>query len=591
MFLQFRWLINMHTLLRRILRLKSNLIAFMFAAAMMEGCGGDSTGNSSTLSVPTPVASLAIVSTTPDNGATGADNGTVSVDFTAPMDCITLNNGGFVLKDASNTSIAGKMICSSNRATFTPATDLLADEIYTASVSTVAKDIAGNPLATGRIWSFTAERAWRTATLIETDNTGYLLSISPKVATDSFGNALAVWNQQIPNTPIIFSIRFSLGSGWDISMPIGNLDYSSNPEIAIDTNGNAIALWEELGSNIWSNYYTVNHGWGTPEYIGTADAIGGLSPRIAFDKSGNAIAVWQQGDGARTNVWSNRYTPSGGWGVPELLENDDSGDALAPQLAVDSSGNAFAVWSQSDATGLFNIWSNRYTMGVGWGVPELLETNNGNAAEPLVAFDGKGNALAVWSQWGTSGSDIWANSYTAGQGWGTAFLIETDDTGAAYTPQVAFDDNGNGLVVWTQWTTITRTGPCLALASVGGGGCIPTTVKISNIWSRLYKAGEGWGSPELVEINDEGNASYPRFAFDGNGNALAVWTQSNGVLTSVWANRYRSDTGWGTASIIQSNNTGDAMEPDIAVNSDGSAIAVWGQLDGTRANVWANRFY
>lgn len=41
----------------------------------------------------------------------------------------------------------------------------------------------------------------------------------------------------------------------------------------------------------------------------------------------------------------------------------------------------------------------------------------------------------------------------AGTGWGTAALIETDDTGSGGSPQVAFDANGNALVVWSQFAT------------------------------------------------------------------------------------------------------------------------------------------
>jgi hypothetical protein len=47
------------------------------------------------------------------------------------------------------------------------------------------------------------------------------------------------------------------------------------------------------------------------------------------------------------------------WGSPVLIETDNAGDARYPQIAVDSSGNALAVWAQSDGT-RFNIWANRY---------------------------------------------------------------------------------------------------------------------------------------------------------------------------------------------------------------------------------------
>jgi len=39
----------------------------------------------------------------------------------------------------------------------------------------------------------------------------------------------------------------------------------------------------------------------------TDDAGGAFSPQIAIDTNGNAIAVWYQSDGARNNIWANRW--------------------------------------------------------------------------------------------------------------------------------------------------------------------------------------------------------------------------------------------------------------------------------------------
>ncbi len=58
-----------------------------------------------------------------------------------------------------------------------------------------------------------------------------------------------------------------------------------------------------------------------------------------------------------------------------------------------------------------------------WDVATLIESDNGKAGGPQIAIDTTGNALAVWSQDGGAHSNIWANLYTAGVGWGIAELI------------------------------------------------------------------------------------------------------------------------------------------------------------------------
>ena len=106
--------------------------------------------------------------------------------------------------------------------------------------------------------------------------------------------------------------------------------------------------------------------------------------------------MWQQSDGTRYNIWANRFNGTS-WGTAELIETDNAGNAQYPQIAFDSSGNAIAVWRQSDGT-RYNIWANRFN-GTSWGTAELIETDNaGNAQYPQIAFDSSGNAIAVWSK-------------------------------------------------------------------------------------------------------------------------------------------------------------------------------------------------
>jgi uncharacterized protein YkwD len=158
--------------------------------------------------------------------------------------------------------------------------------------------------------------------------------------------------------------------------------------------------------------------------------------------------VWKQSDvNARYNIYANRFNGTN-WGTAELFETDNAGNADQPQIALDSSGNAIAVWRQSDGT-RYNIYANRFN-GTNWGTAELFETDNvGNAFQPQIAFDSSGNAIAVWYQSDGTRANIYANRFN-GTIWGTAELIETDDAGNADQPQIAFDSSGNAIAVWKQ---------------------------------------------------------------------------------------------------------------------------------------------
>ena len=58
---------------------------------------------------------------------------------------------------------------------------------------------------------------------------------------------------------------------------------------------------------------------------------------------------------------------------------------------------------------------------------------------------------------------------------------------------------------------------------------------------------------------------------------------NGGTYATGWANRF-DGTNWGVAELIESDD-GDASNPEIAMAADGSALAVWFQDDGTRANI------
>jgi hypothetical protein len=64
------------------------------------------------------------------------------------------------------------------------------------------------------------------------------------------------------------------------------------------------------------------------------------------------------------------------WGTAQLIEMDNNDTAWYPQVGLDGSGNAVAVWRQ------FKIWSNRYVAGTGWGTAQLIETDSGGATDP-----------------------------------------------------------------------------------------------------------------------------------------------------------------------------------------------------------------
>ncbi len=96
-----------------------------------------------------------VSSTDPANGNTGVVlNQRVAATFSEAMDPLTITTETFTVMQGT-TLVSGAVTYTGVTATFTPASSLSASTVYTATIATGAKDLAGNALASDKVWSFT----------------------------------------------------------------------------------------------------------------------------------------------------------------------------------------------------------------------------------------------------------------------------------------------------------------------------------------------------------------------------------------------------------------------------------------------------
>ncbi len=311
--------------------------------------------------------------------------------------------------------------------------------------------------------------------------------------------------------------------------------------------------------------------WRVDTLIETDNSGSATDPEVAIDALGNALVVWSQSDGTRYNIWASRYTVGSGWGEAELIETDNAGDASGPQIAIDASGNGWAVWSQSDGGTSRNIWLNRYTAGSGWGEAELIgDGNAGRALSPQIAVNASGDALVVWVQsdgTGSSGNHIWARRHTNNQ-WGTAVAIE--NVGFVSSPRIVMDASGNAIAVWRR----------------------NDGADVYNIWANQYMAGNGWETAAPIDSGNNGDVTGLTIVANASGNAVVAWRRNNSAFSQFdnWANYYTVGSGWGSATLIEASND-IAYPAEVVIDSSGNALAVWYQRnDAGNYSIWSNRY-
>jgi hypothetical protein len=147
-------------------------------------------------------------------------------------------------------------------------------------------------------------------------------------------------------------------------------------------------------------------------------------------------------------------------------------------------------------------------------------------------------------------------------------------------PEIAELQPEEPLAVITDYTLTITT----ALASTNG-----TALEEDFQWTFKTLDSE-WGISEWLEETGTGGAEEPQIAVDGQSNALAVWEYAEPGRSRIWANRYTRRDLWGDPVPIDAGDQ-QSSRPQLAVDEPGNSFVVWEQTqDGSEANIWSNRY-
>jgi len=157
---------------------------------------GNALASNHTFSFTTEVAADIILpvvnSTVPQNNATGVElNKVVSLTFSEVMNPLTINASTFTLMQGT-VAVSGVVAYSGTTATFTPSVILVSDLVYTATITTGAKDLAGNSLAANSVLSFTTVASVPSSTLaaVNLGVAGNFAILSKTGVTDVYKSAI-----------------------------------------------------------------------------------------------------------------------------------------------------------------------------------------------------------------------------------------------------------------------------------------------------------------------------------------------------------------------------------------------------------------
>jgi hypothetical protein len=217
-----------------------------------------------------------VSSTVPANAATGvAINSAMTATFSEAMRITTIINTTFILKQGT-TPVSGAVTYVGFTATFRPSANLASSTVYTATITTAAKDLAGNALASNYVWTFT------TGAVVDTTPPTVSSTIPANAATDTAVNtAITATFSEAMNPLTITTTTFILKVG--VASVSGTVTYTGvtatfTPSLTLAQFTEHTAMITTVAKDLAGNALARNYTWN----FTTGDVVYITPPSVSF---------------------------------------------------------------------------------------------------------------------------------------------------------------------------------------------------------------------------------------------------------------------------------------------------------------------
>jgi hypothetical protein len=126
-------------------------------------------------------------------------------------------------------------------------------------------------------------------------------------------------------------------------------------------------------------------------------------PQVAVDAAGDAVFTWDRSDGTYSRVQARARSAAGVLSPVQTLSAPGQ-HAGAPQVAVDTDGDAVLTWARSDGTNTRVKARARTAAGILSPV-QTLSAPGHNAGLPQVGVDTDGDAVVTWWRFDGDGTN------------------------------------------------------------------------------------------------------------------------------------------------------------------------------------------
>ena len=284
--------------------------------------------------------------------------------------------------------------------------------------------------------------------------------LSPAVAMDDQGRAVVTWLHPIPSFPLLHDEVQARGRAADGTLtPVQDVSTTGvqawGPQVAVNAAGDAVLVWQaQLDGQTWTVQARGRAADGTlsPVQNLSAPGVNSVNPRVRLDADGDALVVWQLGlvDGVQARVRAADGTLSAVQAIsPAGRRGSD------PQLAMLDDGRAMVVWSGAEPNGFDTRVRARARAATGaWSPVETvsLPASLSIVDGPQVAMDQSGRAIVVWTQEAgdTILEPVQARTRSPLGAWSSVRNLSAARA-VTWQPKVAVSPAGRAVVAWEEY--------------------------------------------------------------------------------------------------------------------------------------------
>jgi hypothetical protein len=276
------------------------------------------------------------------------------------------------------------------------------------------------------------------------------------IAMNAAGDAIVTWTAKTKSGEVVqAATRAARGSFSSTINLSADGEPASFSDVAMNAAGDAIVAWPRgplKAQILQASVRPAGGGFSQPVNLSAAGQDADAA-RVAIDSAGNAIAVWNRFDGANFIVQAATRPVRGDFSVPIDLSATGR-DGVHADLAFDAAGAAIVTWIRED---LFKLKSNGVVQmstlspGGTFSGPFDVSGAGYDAEYPGLAMNPAGAAIAVWdraTQDIVYSTGVQAALHAPGGSFSTPATLSRGAEKVGYPPQVAIDRSGNAIVVW-----------------------------------------------------------------------------------------------------------------------------------------------